>query len=160
MRMLDASGRERDIATWQACAEVVKNIRAYRPADFRTPDSWQERDWQLIDQLRACPDADKVRELARASGDTFGRFRTLVHNHEATEAAKLQTVLWVLRTLYEMRDRPDANVEIIDRLANSIGNLLQLEWRVKTVPLEGDYRVWAIQATRRYDVLPKFWRYM
>lgn len=157
VRLLTSTGRDRDVAEWQACAEVVRSLDQYRPGDAPRVGTLPEQ--EQVRRLRQFRDIADIREAAMAFPLAFGYFRSAVLDFEAVEAAKLQTVLWCLRVLYRLRDQA-RDTDAIDALATRIGDLLTVEWRCADVPLTGDFREWSTASTRRYDLLPKSWRYV
>lgn len=153
--------RERDAAQWKACAEVVRSLEAYRPAGFRAPPGWHQGDERALDGVRrGQQDIEALRGAAEAVAGSFARWRLAVWDHEAAEAAKLEVIVWVARTLSRLRDEQPNAQAVIDRLMVAIGDLVVDGWRLGNLPLQGDYRQWAIRSTRRYDLLPKAWRYV
>lgn len=159
VQLVGATGLDRDIAEWQACTDVVRNMDAYAPKSFAAPEGWNERDWEKLNQWRSAENIDELRELANASPKVFGTWLVAVTNHEAAEASKLETLVWVLRTLYRLRDQ-STDTALVDKLATRIGDALVMVWKCQTVPLEGDYRAWAIRHTRLYRDLPRHWRFL
>lgn len=159
VRLCSASPGDRALVEWDICKDVVRHAADYSPADFEMPGEWGEADHRHVNGMRNVKDLSELRTVAEVRSSAFGRWRDEVMNHEAREANKLQTVLWCLRVLYVLRDRGEFNEQVADQIALKLGTIISMEWKCKSVPLEGDYRQWAITETRRYDLLPKSWRY-
>lgn len=158
LKILHSSGRERDIATWEACTNVVRDITVYREEGFVLADDLSKKlTW--IESLRNM-NIDTLTMAAQSDPFVFGQYRNAVWDNEGANARKLQVLVWVLRTLYRLRDLESADADIIDPLAQRVSEMLHFEWRVKNVPLEGDYRDWATRSTRRYDLMPRVWRFV
>lgn len=154
-----STGRERDIAVWTSCEDVVRNLDAYREAPFVETQALREKH-DFLERLREL-DYDMLRDAAQTDPMAFGTYRNAVLDLEGSNARKLQVLVWTLRELYRLRDLPScSNPSLIDPLTESVGNALHFSWKLADVPLDGDYRDWAVKNTRRYDLLPRSWRYV
>lgn len=149
-------GRARNVAEWEVCADVVRSIDLYRPPTFIQPGGI---DLDHVQSLRRVEDMEELRARAAKDRRSFGLYRNAVLDHEGECAKKLQTLAWVVQRLYRLRELDSANVDIIDRLATLVGDVLVSEWQVKNVPLTGDIRTWSLRSARRYDLCPRLWRY-
>lgn len=151
--------RDRQIAKVETCREVARNLNWYAPADFRSPPDWCAEDAKVIQNLWRVDHA-KLRDAAQVAPGVVGRWRDHVWNFEGDQAAKLQVIAWVLQQLFVLRDEVPQAEQLIDGMATAAGDLLVNRWKLKNVPMRGDYRQWAVVSTRRYDLLPKAWRYL
>ena len=156
--LLAGQGRERDIAAWRTCADVVSRLAAYAPGNLTEPDGWTQSDRDALSSLRRL----QGEELAAAAANiarVFGAWRCHVTEHETAEARKLEMLVWTLGELYKLRERASEPAKV-DSLAVRIGDVLVLAWRAPDVPTSGDYRKWAQRCTRRMDALPRAWRFV
>lgn len=155
--LLESTGDKRTAATWRACVEVARTLEQYRPIMFRGPDEWDDsRQAWVSGLLRQQHDIEQIRGLAQSAPTEFGRYRVAVLDHEASEAARLGVLLWVMDTLKRIAD---GGVDVPAKLTRGIGDVLEHEWRVRSIPFGGDLRGHATRHTRRYDILPRAWRY-
>jgi hypothetical protein len=169
LRLVAAGPEDRAALEFKACHQALQNKPRLVPGQWVPPDPWSEGDSRQVHSLRALTDTfrsggklvfnyDAFRVSAEACGAAFTRWRNAVHDFEADEASKLTTVMWTYRTLFRLRDELD--VAMVDRMASVVADALEREWACTVVPLEGDYREWAVRSTRRYDLLPRQWRYV
>lgn len=169
VRMLSATPDERVALEFAACREAMRTPEMLEPLEmsrWRPDEHWTDGESRQIDQLRRLAETfprsafnyAAFRVSAEACSSAFARWRNGVHNLEAAEASKLTLVLWVYRTLYKLRDK--LGPEIVDRMAAGVGDKLEQQWRCETVPLDGEHRAWAVRSTRRYDLLPRPWRFV
>lgn len=165
------AGRERDVAEWRLCADVCSRLGDYAPVDFRMGHEagWSHEEQQGIGMLLAKRhmDTDDLRGVVAnfigpGSETTFGKWRVAVSSFEESEAAKLRTLAWILSVLNRLRELPDAKPEHIDPLVNKLADFLRTAWRARLdkVPIGRDASGWAARGTRRYDLLPKSWRFV
>ncbi len=93
---------------------------------------------------------------------TVGSYRAAVTELEALGAQRLAVVCSTIRTLCKLGDRtsdPDT-LKRIDGMLTRLGAHLTLAWNLD-LPADGaDLRTWSVQATRRYDLLPRSWRHV
>lgn len=143
-------------AAWSTCVDVAKHLADYRPRGFRGAELSQLETAWVNGMLHRRLDIASVREEASNHPKTFGMYRTSVLDHEASEAARLGVLLWAMETLKKL---VDSGVEVSPKLTGAIGDFVAHQWRVTEIPFGGDLRTAAIKATRRYDLLPKAWRY-
>jgi hypothetical protein len=160
-----APAEQRSAATFHAVTQTLHNAKAYQPAGFAGVAEWTRDEDDFLQALRAQYSAANgdgrfdLRAAANARPYAFGKWRAAVTDHEAIEASKLQTLLWAVRALYDITPAHD-NPEVCARLGKGLYEQLITTWKCDVVPMEGDYRAWAIRQTRRYDLLPKAWRFV
>lgn len=155
--MLEAGGEQRMATTWRVCAAVAASLEAYRPRLFRGPESWcDDRQAWINGLLRQQHDIESIRGLAASMPDVFGAYRSAVMDHESAEAGRLSVLLWTIDTL---RSIVESGLNVPAKLIDGVGDVIAYDWRIESIPFGGDLRTLATTSTRRYDILPKAWRY-
>jgi hypothetical protein len=152
---------ERDpLARTEAALTIASSkaqIELLRPPRFVHPEGWDcedgERKHKFVEDLRNARDIASVRERALGWPIAFGEWRRAVYDHEATCAAKLQVLLWVVQTLHTLGDEGD-------ELKYKVMEFLDREWKLSVVPVDGSYRDWCVKQTRKPHLLPNAWRYV
>lgn len=89
----------------------------------------------------------------------FRDWRTAVHDLEARNAGRLRVLLGVARDLNTMADLDD-DPEPARKMSAVLADWLLREWELRDFGLDDDFRELCIVRTRRYDLLPKAWRYV
>jgi hypothetical protein len=148
-----------------ACAHMLRNAKAYEPGVFSCPDDWSKANEDFIARLRLTSKQQgfDIRAAATAEPHAFGRWRAAVTDFEALEAGKLQALLWSVRTARAVAEdaaSDESDSALAGKLGHDLWQKVTLVWKCQTVPLDGDARAWATKQTRRFDLLPKFWRYV
>lgn len=153
-------------AEWSSCIKALDLDLG--PLAVKRPAEWSQRDEQALDELRgAYRDVDGMREAVRNTdraelAHTFTAWRQYVHAVEGTNAAKLATLLWMLRTASRVSaESPEMSADVAAFEAR-VAALLEHEWstRIDELPSYDASRQWCTQRARSYDALPKFWRYV
>lgn len=148
-----ADERERDKGEYAACEDCSKHVQDYvqRPLDI---PGWEEiRPW-----FNLAPDALKL--AAEASPAKFGAYRNLVLDYEARCAKQLAALVWAAQVLYRLHDKPNANKAKLEALIEPINDALG-SWRAPhDIFALAKRRGWETEFTRRYDLLPRSWRFV
>lgn len=148
-------------AKWQACCAATATAAQMAPFPECNPDGFTHEKHELLDSLHLHSDIDRIRATATMFGLDFGMWRTHCLDLEAKNAARLQVLVWVLRTLGEVSADPE-----LAPAANAIGEKvlrnIEQQWRIlpDSVPTDSTYRAWCTRVTRNYRMLPKIWRYV
>lgn len=166
VRMLTTYGDEKNLVSFQACWLALKDEAAL-PLLWRTPQPWSDQDSNQMRGLRDLTEKfgphfnfEAFRVSAEAACAPFAKWRNAVHDHEGLQAGRLTTLVWAYRTLFKLRDVFDDPAPA-DALLAKAGECIDTHWKLgATFPVEGEYREWATRATRRYDLLPKVWRFV
>jgi hypothetical protein len=92
----------------------------------------------------------------------LGGYRAQVTELEALSAQRLAVLCSTVRTLCKLSDRT-TDTSTLDRIEGMLSRLashLALAWRIEPPAPAIDLRTWTVQVTRRYDLLPRAWRYV
>jgi hypothetical protein len=140
----------RALAKWKCCDDVVRHLGEYRP--YPVPPEPLE-----VQRLRRADLEDMRQAFERDSSLAFkfGTWRAEVARWECENAARVQLLATTVLTLIELRDHFEP--EAVDRAIGTVGDWVSRVWRAD-VPITGDVRAWATNATFRSDVLPREWR--
>jgi hypothetical protein len=155
LELVRSGGAERDLVLFKLAVELcdVLSTGAYHPARFPA------RPYVLEDKTFAQVEASLPNaEFALA----LGGYRAQVTELEALSAQRLIVLCSTVRTLDKLSKRtsdPDTLERIEGMLARLAGHLA-LAWRLEPPALAIDLRTWTVQVTRRYDLLPRAWRYV
>lgn len=131
--------------------DVIRDVAEHLEADYREepcpgiPDE--------LDLLRGAP--REVMQTALAANaklaSSFGAYRLAVSDVEARNARRLLVLADAVKVC--------ASHSRAFELGATIMQWVEREWRTD-VPLNADLRAWSARITRRYDLLPKDWRFV
>lgn len=146
---------------FQLCHESLSRMTSLGPLSETNPPDWNANRDGLVNALHMlASDVERIRSSAQAFPEDFAAWRNHVHNLEASNAARLQVIVWMLQTLYSLCEDEEIG-PAAGQMANKLADVLENSWRLNPleVPMTGDYRAWCSRVTRNYRMLPKPWRY-
>lgn len=151
--LVRSGGSDRDLMLYRLALELCDSLDAYVPPRFPA------RPFVLEGKTFAEVEAS----LSNAGfALAVGGYRAAVTDLEATSAQRLSVVCSTIRSLlglgYRTEDLP--TLERIDAMLTRLAAHLALAWNVEVPPQHADLRTWSVAATRRYDLLPRAWRYV
>lgn len=147
----------------RARADTATAVVQHLGEDYRQVMTLPDGTPPMPDLMRE--DVDRVRWALKAQGEdamqAFGQWRNAVHELEALNTRRLFTLGWTARELSSLRDETTAP-EVVDRIGATLAQWLHDEWRTDVDLSLGwaAMQAWAVRRTRRYDLLPKTWRYV
>jgi hypothetical protein len=153
--LVKSTHAERDLVLFKLALELcdVLSTGAYHPARFPA------RPYVLEDKTFAQVEASLPNaEFALA----LGGYRAQVTELEALSAQRLIVLCSTVRTLFKLSDRTTdpSTLERIEGMLARLASHLALAWRIEPPGQTIDLRTWTVQVTRRYDLLPRAWRYL
>lgn len=155
VELVKSTHADRDLLLFRLALELCDALSsgAYHPARF--PARPYELEGKSFAELEAS--VSNAGFAAVLSG-----YRLAVTELEAQSAQRIAVLCSTIRTLLKLGDRTeDPNtIERIDAMLSRLGGHLALAWRMEPPALSIDLRTWSVQVSRRYDLLPRSWRYV
>jgi hypothetical protein len=152
--LVKSGGADRDLLQYRLALELCDSLAAaYAPPRFPA------RPFLLEGKTFAEVEAS----LGNASfALAVGSYRAAVTELEALSAQRLSVVCSTIRTLCKLGDRTsdEHTLKRIDGMLTRLGAHLTLAWNLDLPADNADLRTWSVQATRRYDLLPRSWRFV
>jgi hypothetical protein len=153
--LVKSTHAERDLVLFKLALELcdVLSTGAYHPARFPA------QPYVLADKTFAQVEASLPNvEFA----NVLGGWRAQVTELEALSAQRLIVLCSTVRTLLKLGDRTSdpSTLERIEGMLARLASHLALAWRIEPPALAIDLRTWTVQVTRRFDLLPRAWRYV
>lgn len=153
--LVKSTHADRDLALFRLALELCDALGtgAYHPA--RYPAQPYELAGKTFAEIEA-----SLHNAGFAS--VLGGYRAAVTECEAQSAQRLAVVCSTVRTLLRLGDRTNDEPTLarIDGMLTRLAAHLSLAWRMDPPPDSTDLRAWTVQVTRRYDLLPRSWRYV
>jgi hypothetical protein len=153
LELVRSGGAERDLVLFRLAVELCDALDSYVPARF------QARPYDLVDKTSLQVEASLGNAAFCA---VLGSFRAQVTEHEAISAQRLLVLCSTARTLLKLSKRTE-DQETVSRIEGMLGRIaghLALMWRIEPPADAIDLRTWSVQVTRRFDLLPRGWRYL
>lgn len=153
LELVKSGGAERDLSLFRLAVELCDALPSYSPARF------QARPYELVDKTFLQIEASLGNAAFCA---VLGGYRASVTEHEAISAQRLLVLCSTARTLLKLCDRTsdEQTLRRIEGMLTRIAGHLALMWAVEPPAASIDLRTWSVQVTRRYDLLPRSWRYV
>lgn len=147
--------RDRDEAEWKSASDIAKHPADYAPKRFLFSRMAEVQPW-----FDLAPQA--IPFTANSNQELFGAYRNAVLEYEGACAKQLDALVWSLRTLMRLRDKPGANTARIDAVSGPLMALLSEHWQVPEDVLaqSAKDRNWSQKHTRQLELLPLAWRYV
>jgi hypothetical protein len=155
VELVRSGGAERDLTVYRLALELTGAMQtgAYHPPRFPAPP------YELEGKTFAIVEAS----VANASfALVFAAWRVVVTDLEAQSAQRLLVLASTQRSLRVLSQRTsdEQTLSHIDSMLSRIASHLVIAWRIEPPHARVDLRAWSVQATRRYDLLPRAWRYL
>jgi hypothetical protein len=160
-----SQGRERDVAEWTIAADVVRRIDDHEPGTFQPRHSagWTREEHEFIESIRSREntDIDQIRQQAEGNPYAFGKWRVMVLDFEELEARKLVALWWAFQVFERLAKLESSDTQTLNRQQMRIADCLRIRWRAHLDKIPAtDPRGWATRGSRRFDLLPKSWRFV